>query len=1754
MAASLWAQAHTWSGAAPPVVGNGSTVTIAAGASGTLIIPENATVAIVSSGTAAVDNGTRAITLNIGQNATVAWSADYAASTVNVSGIGTLSVVDGSIISSSNGISTTTNSTITVSGGVVSAAGSFRAINSTGASGTVTISGGVVRAAAAQAINAAGTLNITGGLVIAQRADAIGISGVVNKEPAVSGTGTGTIVGYTLGGSHTGGSTTGLVFLPAAAPVSWGLRDDWETGISYSGGFFSLSGVSVDDRVVWNSSVVPATVGDKAVVTIAEGASGTLPVSANAAAVMIVSQNTGVVDNGSRSVTLNIGAGAKVAWKANYTSACNAAAGAVIVSGTGTLEVDGGSISNTATGTGDNTIYTTSNSTVIVSGGAVSGERGRTIRSTGASATVTVSGGVVSATTGQAIEVSAGAAFRVTGGLVIAQRSAVTGTSGTVSRDANTISGNGTIIAYTLGTHALGSTTGLVFGPSAAAVSWGLSGGQAGINYPESGFYRVDGVTIASTVTAYTVTYHTNGGTGTEPADQTVNVGNSVTLASGSGFTRSGFTFDGWNTAAAGTGINYDAGTIFTPTADITLYARWVSIASPAYTVIYHTNGGTGTVPAAQVVNVGSSVTLASGSGFTRSGFTFDGWNTSTAGTGTNYTAGAAFTPTANITLYARWVPVTSPAYTVIYHTNGGTGTAPATQSVNAGSSITLASGSELARSGFTFDGWNTSTAGTGTNYTAGAIFTPTANTILYARWNPIISPDYTVTYHINGGTGTVPAAQTVNAGSSVTLASGSGLTRSGFTFDGWNTSTDGTGTDYNAGAVFTSTADITLYAKWTSTAYTVTYSINGGTGTVPAVQSVNIGSSVTLAGGNGFTRSGFTFGGWNTSTAGTGTNYSAGAAFTPTANIVLYARWNSVAVRTFYEQVAAYATATGNVVVTVNQNLTLSEPVNIPSPVAAGRTLTIRSTPLSAPVILTRDVGDNLFTLSTNATLILENIIIDGNFDGTQYKNGNSLVRVSDGGTLVMNNGAVVRNNSRYDQYGVGIGGSVSVYGGTFIMTGGEIRDNASWPADGGSGVFVSGGTFTMTGGRISGDAFYGVYLSFGEFTMAGGEISGNNTSRLVGGGVYLGDGTFTMTGGKISNNTAHSFSNVPVGGAVSVRSGTFTMTNGEISNNTGVGVSVHEGTFIMDGGEISDNNNHTGGVYVGGGTFTMTNGKISGNAAAGVNISGGTFTMADGEITGNNHGGVHVSDGGTFAMNEGEISGNTVFGVVVGGGGIFTMTNGKISGTVLDGSGYSSGSGIVVDNNGTFEMTGGEISGNTSFGGGVVSNGIFNMAGGKISNNGGVFGGGVSVGGGTFTMTGGEISDNSAEWSAAVRIDGGIFSMVGGKISRNSSQHGGSVWVNGAFTMAGGEISGNISGSHGTGVSVVSGSTFTMAGGVVSGTGRTADGIISGSYTLNTAPAPATNNGIIIAWDKPDGAGPFVYAESESTHLIVFPAASATAVWAIEGGKSGISYKNGANTGFIEAAGVALGPDALVPNVAAEFQNISVVKGGHVKLSIAASSPDGGILSYQWFSSASASNSGGTAISGATGTSYDVATNVAGTFYYYVVVTNTNTVVNGIQTAVFTSHTATVTVIDAPISIASGDRVIPPNDTGDESAIIAPVKVLTATFTAGPNPVSKSFGKVTFYRQGKPVRSAALTIFDISGNVINRININEDKGVEHSALMDGSVESRRVAGSWDLTDRRGNRVSEGTYLVRGVVTTVDGKRERVSLIVGVR
>ena len=191
---------------------------------------------------------------------------------------------------------------------------------------------------------------------------------------------------------------------------------------------------------------------------------------------------------------------------------------------------------------------------------------------------------------------------------------------------------------------------------------------------------------VVATVTVavaanHVVTFNSNGGMGSMAA-QTANASTALTANS---FTRSGYSFAGWNTVAGGGGTAYPDSAVYAFTADITLYAQWTAL--PTKTVTFNNNGGTGSM-AAQTANASTALTANS---FTRSGYSFAGWNTVAGGGGTAYPDSASYAFTADITLYAQWTAVSLTAQTI-----GAIGFSPSAVVVNQTSTASATATSNL--------------------------------------------------------------------------------------------------------------------------------------------------------------------------------------------------------------------------------------------------------------------------------------------------------------------------------------------------------------------------------------------------------------------------------------------------------------------------------------------------------------------------------------------------------------------------------------------------------------------------------------------------------------------------------------------------------------------------------------------------------------------------------------------------------------------------------------------------------------------------------------------------------------------------------------------------------------------------------------------------------------------------------------------------------------------------------------------------
>ena len=266
-----------------------------------------------------------------------------------------------------------------------------------------------------------------------------------------------------------------------------------------------------------------------------------------------------------------------------------------------------------------------------------------------------------------------------------------------------------------------------------------------------------------------------------------------------------------------------------------------------------------------------------------------------------------------------------------------------------------------------------------------------------------------TVTFDLNGGSGTVPAAWTVNTGSNITLPSG--LSTSDYTFDGWNTDASGTGTNYSAGYSYTVTGDVTLYANWEVSIYTITFNANGATsGTVPNSRQVPTGYSTTIPDNGDLSLVYTDFTGWNTNADGSGTTYAAGSSYAPVgkmSTIILYAQWGNIvpfsSVTGFENKLnwlQAHAQSNTSYTVEADADETIS-PKTFSYDDRSNITITLRG--VGANRTINQPFIGEMFFVGTGVTLVLDNnITLQGNI-GTGYR------AVSVGGTLIMNNGLAI-------------------------------------------------------------------------------------------------------------------------------------------------------------------------------------------------------------------------------------------------------------------------------------------------------------------------------------------------------------------------------------------------------------------------------------------------------------------------------------------------------------------------------------------------------------------------------------------------------------------------------------------------------------------------------------------------------------------------------------------------------------------------
>ena len=384
----------------------------------------------------------------------------------------------------------------------------------------------------------------------------------------------------------------------------------------------------------------------------------------------------------------------------------------------------------------------------------------------------------------------------------------------------------------------------------------------------------------------FKLSYDKNGGTGTMSATYRDSESATTTLkAAANGFTApDGYHFKGWATsderADEGT-VDYEPNDDVEISEDKTLYAVWEI---NSYTITYNKGTyGTGSAIANGEKTDGEDFTLSS-STYSRTGYTQEGWATSDGGDKA-YNLGGTYTTDEDLDLYPYWEAITT-AITLNKNGGGKDGLAYAQYDES-----TIVVEDATAPTGYHLDGYYTNDAtpvkiikadGTLaadniTGYVTGGNWSYTSTTLtLYAQWEV---NSYTLAWNKNADdaddlTGDYTTGST---NYNTALTAPNTPTRTGWTFDSWNTATDGSGDDYTG---YMPAATTTYYAQWTINQYkmkvgapaevTITASVNASAKGEGSETDVDYGTTVTL--NYSSLTSGHYWGGWKVTKTSDGT------------------------------------------------------------------------------------------------------------------------------------------------------------------------------------------------------------------------------------------------------------------------------------------------------------------------------------------------------------------------------------------------------------------------------------------------------------------------------------------------------------------------------------------------------------------------------------------------------------------------------------------------------------------------------------------------------------------------------------------------------------------------------------------------------------------------------------------------------------------------------------------------------------------
>jgi len=285
-----------------------------------------------------------------------------------------------------------------------------------------------------------------------------------------------------------------------------------------------------------------------------------------------------------------------------------------------------------------------------------------------------------------------------------------------------------------------------------------------------------------------------------------------------------------------------------------------------------------------------------------KTGYNFGGWYKEAGGAGGaggEFTAGTVVS--ANITVYAKWDEYN---YTVTFNGDGANILPdPTSKPVNSPNTTVGTLPTAPKKDGFYFCGWFSEQNGEGSEFTKDTVVT--RDMTVYAFWTS--NPTYIVTFDSQDATTDAnPTSKSVVSPAVNVGTLPIAPARTGYKFDGWFIKPNGEGDTFTANTIVNS--NMTVYAKWNSYSYTVTFDSQGANVSAnPTTKTVSSPATTVDSLPTAPEKNNYEFIGWYTGENGTGDRFTKNSVVS--GNITVYAKWESYFTYTSYGN---YVTITG--------------------------------------------------------------------------------------------------------------------------------------------------------------------------------------------------------------------------------------------------------------------------------------------------------------------------------------------------------------------------------------------------------------------------------------------------------------------------------------------------------------------------------------------------------------------------------------------------------------------------------------------------------------------------------------------------------------------------------------------------------------------------------------------------------------------------------------------------------------------------